>query len=119
MLRLPYKGEAPAVTDVLGGTIHAVFATPTVTLSHIKEGRLRGLAVTTPTRSPLLPEIPTTVEAGMPPSSVVFFAALLGPATMSPEIAARLSRQLDIIMPRPQYREQIDRHVIALAGSTP
>ena len=119
MVRIPYKGEAPAVTDVLGGTIHAVFATPTVTLSHIKEGRLHGLAVTTPTRSPLLPEVPTTVEAGMPPISVEFFAALFGPAKMSAEIAARLSRELNTIMSRPQIREQIDRHGFALAGSAP
>src|SRR5262249_44465164 len=66
MLRVPYKGEAPSVTDILGGTIHAVFATPTPTLAHIKEGRLRALAVTLPERWPLLPEVPTTVEAGMP-----------------------------------------------------
>ena len=119
MLRIPYKGEAPAVTDVLGGTIHAVFATPTVTLSHIKEGKLRALAVTTPTRSPLLPEVPTTVEAGMPPISVEFFAALFGPAKMPAEIATRLSKELNTIIARPQIREQIDRQGFALAGSTP
>jgi tripartite-type tricarboxylate transporter receptor subunit TctC len=119
MVRIPYKGEAPSVTDVLGGTIHAVFATPTVTLSHIKEGRLRALAVTTPTRSPLLPEVPTTVEAGMPPISVEFFAALFGPAKMPAEIATRLSKELNTIIARPQIREQIDRQGFALAGSTP
>src|SRR5206468_11083966 len=104
MVHAPYKAHGAAVTDVLGGTIHAVFATPTVTLSHIKEGRLHGLAVTTPTRSPLLPEVPTTVEAGMPPISVEFFAALFGPAKMSAEIVARLSRELNTIMSRPQIR---------------
>ena len=119
MVRIPYKGEAPAVTDVLGGSIHAVFATPTVTLSHIKDGRLRALAVTLPTRSPLLPEVPTTVEAGMPPISVEFFAALFGPAKMPAEIATRLSKELNAIIARPQIREQIDRHGFALAGSTP
>jgi tripartite-type tricarboxylate transporter receptor subunit TctC len=119
MVRIPYKGEAPSVADLLGGTIHAVFATPTVTLSHVKEGRLRALAVTTPTRSPLLPEVPTTVEAGMPPISVEFFAALFGPAKMPPEIAARLSKELNTIMAKPQIREQVDRQGFALAGSTP
>ena len=119
MLRVPYKGEAPAVTDILGGSIHAVFATPTSTLAHIKEGRLRALAVTLPTRWPLLPEVPTTVEAGMPPISVEFFAALFGPAKMPAEIATRLSKELNLIMARPQVREQIDRHGFALAGSTP
>jgi tripartite-type tricarboxylate transporter receptor subunit TctC len=119
MVRIPYKGEAPSVADLLGGTLHAVFATPTVTLSHIKEGRLNALAVTTPTRSPLLPEVPTTVEAGMPPISVEFFAALFGPARMPPEIAARLSKELNAIIARPQIREQVDRQGFALAGSTP
>jgi tripartite-type tricarboxylate transporter receptor subunit TctC len=119
MLRVPYKGEAPSVTDILGGQIHAVFATPTSTLSHIKDGRLRDYAVTTPTRSPLLPEVPTTVEAGLPPISVEFFAALFGPAKMPPEIAARLSKELSAIIARPQIRDQIDRQGFALAASTP
>ena len=119
MVRIPYKGEAPAITDVLGGTIQAVFATPTVTLSHIRDGKLRALAVTTPTRSPLLPEVPTTVEAGMPPIQVEFFAALFGPAKLPAEIATRLSRELNAIMARAQIREQIDKQGFALAGSTP
>jgi tripartite-type tricarboxylate transporter receptor subunit TctC len=119
MVRIPYKGEAPSVTDLLGGTIHAVFATPTVTLSHIKEGKLNALAVTTPARSPLLPEVPTTVEAGMPPINVEFFAALFGPAKMPPEIAHRISKELNSIMARPQIRELVDKQGFALAGSTP
>jgi tripartite-type tricarboxylate transporter receptor subunit TctC len=119
MLRVPYKGEAPSVTDILGGTIHAVFATPTSSLSHIQSGRLKALAVTLPQRWPLLPEVPTTVEAGMPPINVEFFAALFGPAGMPPEIAQRLSRELNAIIARPSIREQIDKQGFALAGSSP
>lgn len=119
MLRVPYKGEAPSVTDILGGTIHAVFATPTVTVAHIREGRLKALAVTLPQRWPLLPEVPTTVEAGMPPITVEFFAAMYGPAGMPPEIAARLSQELNRIIARPAIKEQIDKQGFALAGSTP
>ena len=119
MVRIPYKGEAPSVTDLLGGTIHAVFATPTVTLSHIRDGKLNALAVTTPTRSPVLPEVPTTVEAGMPPIKVEFFAAMFGPAKMPPEIAQRISKELNSIMARPQIRELVDKQGFALAGSTP
>jgi tripartite-type tricarboxylate transporter receptor subunit TctC len=119
MLRVPYKGEAPSVTDILGGSIHAVFATPTVTLSHIREGRLKALAVTLPQRWPLLPEVPTTVEAGMPPIRVEFFAAMYGPAGMPQEIAQRLSRELATIMARPQIRDAIDRQGFALAATTP
>jgi tripartite-type tricarboxylate transporter receptor subunit TctC len=119
MLRVPYKGEAPSVTDILGGTIHAVFATPTSSLSHIRDGRLKALAVTLPQRWPLLPEVPTTVEAGMPSINVEFFAALFGPAGMPPEIAQRLSKELNAIIARPNIREQIDKQGFALAGSTP
>ena len=119
MLRVPYRGEAPSVVDILGGSIHAVFATPTSTLAHIREGRLRALAVTLPQRWPLLPEVPTTVEAGMPPINVEFFAALFGPANMPQDIASRLSKELNAIMARPQIREQIDRQGFSLAGSTP
>jgi tripartite-type tricarboxylate transporter receptor subunit TctC len=119
MLRVPYKGEAPSVTDILGGSIHAVFATPTSSLSHIRDGRLKALATTLPQRWALLPEVPTTVEAGMPPITVEFFAAMFGPAGMPPEIAARLSKELNAIMARPAIREQIDKQGFALAGSTP
>ena len=119
MVRIPYKGEAPSVTDLLGGTIHAVFATPTVTLSHIRDGKLNALAVTTPTRSPVLPEVPTTVEAGMPPIKVEFFAAMFGPAKMPPEIAHRISKELSSIIARPQIRELVDKQGFALAASTP
>ena len=119
MVRIPYKGEAPSVTDLLGGTIHAVFATPTVTLSHIKDGKLNALAVTTPTRSPVLPDVPTTVEAGMPPIKVEFFAAMFGPAKMPIEIAHRISKELNSIIARPQIRELVDKQGFALAASTP
>jgi len=119
MVRIPYKGEAPSVTDLLGGTIHAVFATPTVTLSHIRDGKLNALAVTTPQRSPLLPEVPTTVEAGMPPITVEFFAALFGPPGVPREIAARLSKELNTAIAKPQVREAVDKQGFALAGSTP
>lgn len=119
MLRVPYKGEAPSVADILGGTIHAVFATPTVSLAHIRDGRLKALATTLPQRWPLLAEVPTTVEAGMPPITVEFFAALWGPARMPADIAQRLSKELAAIIARPQIREQIDRHGFALAASTP
>jgi tripartite-type tricarboxylate transporter receptor subunit TctC len=119
MLRVPYKGEAPSVTDILGGQIHAVFATPTSSLSHIRDGKLKALAVTLPQRWPLLPEVPTTVEAGMPPINVEFFAAMYGPAGMPPEIAARVSQELNKIVARPAIREQIDKQGFALAASTP
>ncbi len=119
MLRVPYKGEVPSVADILGGQIHAVFATPTSTLPHIRDGRLRALAVTLPQRWPLLPEVPTTVEAGMPPINVEFFAALFGPAGMPADVTQRISKEVNAIISKPAIKELIDKQGFALAGSTP
>lgn len=119
MLRVPYKGEAPSVADILGGQIHAVFATPTSSLSHVKDGRLRALATTLPQRWPGLPDVPTTVETGLPPITVEFFAAMYGPAKMPHEVAARISKELAVAMAKPQIKEAIDRQGFQLASSTP
>jgi len=116
MVRVPYKGEVPSVADLLGGSIHAVFATPTSTLAHIRDGRLRALATTLPKRSSLLPDVPTTVEAGLPPINVEFFAALFGPARMPPEVVARVNQELNAAIARPQIRAQIDRQGFELAA---
>jgi tripartite-type tricarboxylate transporter receptor subunit TctC len=119
MLRVPYKGEAPSVADILGGQIHAVFATPTSALPHLKSGNLKALATTLPQRWPGLPEVPTTVETGLPPITVEFFAAMYGPAKMPHEIAARVSQELAKAMAKPQIKEAIDRQGFQLAASTP
>ena len=96
-----------------------MFATPTSTLSHIRDGRLRVLATTLPSRWALLPEVPTTVEAGLPPITVEFFAAMYGPAKLPAEIATRLSKEVNAVIAKPHVREAIDKQGFALAGSTP
>ena len=83
---MPYKGEAPTIVDVLGGRTHVTIATPTSSLQHIRAGKLQAIAVLLPARNALLPEVPTTDEAGLPPLSVATWAALFGPAGMPREI---------------------------------
>lgn len=119
MVLVPYKGEAPTVVDVLAGRTHFTFATPASTLAHIREAKLRPLAILLPTRSALLPEVPTTVEAGMAPFSVATFVALFGPPRMPAEIVARLNQEFNAAMQLPGMREQIERQGVQLAGSTP
>src|SRR6185503_2188814 len=119
ILRVPYKGEIPSVQDVLGGSIHAVFATPASALPHIQSGRLNVLATTLPQRWPTLPDVPTTVQAGMPPITVEFFAALFAPAGTPADVTHRLSKELNAWLAKPGVREQVDRNGIAVAGSTP
>jgi len=119
MVLIPYKGEAPTIVDVLAGRTHFTFATPASTLAHIKEGKLRPLAILLSARSGLLPEVPTTVEAGMAPFSVATFVSLFGPPRMPPDVVARLNKEFNAAMQLPGMREQIERQGVQLTGSTP
>jgi tripartite-type tricarboxylate transporter receptor subunit TctC len=116
---VPYKGEAPTVTDILGHHIHFTFATPASTLQHVKEGKLRAMAVLLPSRSALLPEVPTAAEAGLPPFAAGTWAALFGPAKLPADIAQRMNRELQAAMKRPDVRERIAALGFELGGSTP
>jgi tripartite-type tricarboxylate transporter receptor subunit TctC len=119
MAVVPYKGEGPTVADIIGGHVHLTFATPTSTLAHVKDGKLRALATLLPSRFALLPEVPTATEAGLPTLTAGTWAALFGPAKLPPEILARMNRELNAAIRRPDVREKIDRQGFELAGSTP
>jgi tripartite-type tricarboxylate transporter receptor subunit TctC len=115
---VPYKGEAPTIADLLGGHIQVTFATPTSTLGHIKEGKLKPLAVLLPNRSALLPNVPTGAEAGLPPFTTGTWAALFGPAKLPPAITERMNKELVSVMRRPDIKEQIDKLGFETVGSS-
>ena len=116
---IPYKGEGPTITDILGGHVQLTYATPTSTLPHIRDGKLKPLAVLLPARSSLLPQVPTVAEAGLPALTAGTWAALYGPAKLPPEIANRMSRELNAAMARPDVRDKIEKQGFDLSGSTP
>lgn len=116
---VPYKGEAPTVTDILGNHVQFTFATPASTLGHIKEGKLRAMAVLLPARWSLLPNVPTGAEAGLPPFTAGTWAALFGPAKLPADIAQKMNRALNDAMAKPDVREKIAALGFELAGSTP
>lgn len=97
-----YKGNAPATTDLLGGQVDFNFDQVSVSLPYIKEGRTRGLAVTTAQRVPSLPDVPTFAEAGVPGMEAATFTGLLAPKGTPPEVLARLSQALDQILRQPE-----------------
>lgn len=92
MNHIPYKGAAQAVTDLMGGQVDSSFATLGSVLSQVQSGKLHALAVASPQRSPLLPDVPTFEESGVKGYTADAWYGLLAPANTAPEIVAKLTR---------------------------
>jgi tripartite-type tricarboxylate transporter receptor subunit TctC len=109
MVNVPYKGGAPSVQSVISGDTHVTFATPPSVLPFIKAGRLRGLAVTTPERSPLVPDLPGMNEAGLPAYQIGFWYGFFAPARTPPEILKKLYDATMVAMQRPEVKAALAR----------
>jgi tripartite-type tricarboxylate transporter receptor subunit TctC len=105
---VPYKGGAPAMTDLLGGHIDVMFADSTVAAPHVKAGKIRAIAVTGASRMPALPEVPTAAESGVPGYEVVSWFGVLAPAGTPKETVAILHREAQAMMATPEYRAKLE-----------
>ena len=119
MTHVPYKGEPPAVTDLVANRIQLMFATPTTAGGHTKEGRLKVITTTLPKRSPVFPDAPTMAEAGMPQFALVSWAALFAPAKTPKEVIDRLNREFVAAMKKPEVVAAMDKQAFFLSPSTP
>jgi tripartite-type tricarboxylate transporter receptor subunit TctC len=119
MVHVPYKGEPQALTDVIGGRVQLMVATAATTLPHIKDGRLRAIAVTLPKRSAILPNIPTVIESGVPKFSLISWAGLFGPAKMPRETVDKLNQLFNAAMLRPEVISAMEKQAFELTGSSP
>ncbi len=104
---VPYKGGAPAITDLLGGQVQFFFAGVPPALPHIKTGRLRAIAVTTPRRSALLPELPTVDEAGLPGFAVDNWQGLLAPAGTPANVVSKVAADVAKIEAEPDFAAKL------------
>ena len=104
---IAYKGSGPLATDLLGGQILMTFDTITPVLPHIKAGKLRPLAVTTATRSPALPDVPTLDEAGLKGFNIGTWFGVLAPAATPKDIQARLNSEMVKIIKSPEFRQRM------------
>lgn len=119
LLHVAYKGGGPALADVLGGQISMVFATPLESVPHIKTGRLRPLAVTSPKRSPALPELPSIAETGVAGYEVTNWYGVMVPIATSKAIIAKLNGGIVSVLRMPEMIERFKADGVELVGSTP
>jgi tripartite-type tricarboxylate transporter receptor subunit TctC len=120
VVNVPYKGEAPALPDLVAGRVHIMFyATVRPALGLAKEGRLRPLATVLGQRSALAPDVPTIAEAGFGGVSVTGWAGFYGPANLPQDIALRVSRDLNEALQRAEVREALALQAFEASGSSP
>jgi tripartite-type tricarboxylate transporter receptor subunit TctC len=116
---VPYKGAAPLINDLVAGQVSVgLLALPSV-MPYIKSGKMRALAVTTPERSALLPEVPTVAELGYPDFEVGQWLAMFGPAHMPPEIVQALNREVSAFITEASFRERLKQMGADAVGSSP
>jgi tripartite-type tricarboxylate transporter receptor subunit TctC len=118
-VHIPYRGFPPAVTDMLAGNIHAMFAIIPGVLPHVKAGKMKALAVTALKRSALAPEVPSVAELGYPQLESLAWIGLVAPADTPPDVLARLSAETMRGMRSADTRELLGRQGFDVVASTP
>jgi tripartite-type tricarboxylate transporter receptor subunit TctC len=120
MLHVPYKGAGPALTALIGGEVQAMFAPLVAAMPHVKAGRLRALAVTTPKRAPAVPDLPTIAEAGGLPKYAIgsWFGALMSAKTPR-ETIVRVHAEIIKALKHPETRDRLQAEGAEIIGNTP
>jgi len=103
---IPYKGGAPSMTDLIGGQLDVVFSNFPESVAHVKSGKLRALAIASRERHPLVPDVPTTAEAGLPQLQVENWTAMMVPAATPDAVVQKLGAEVLAIMGTPDIAER-------------
>ncbi|MDB5927700.1 MAG: hypothetical protein JWN13_6636 [Betaproteobacteria bacterium] len=119
MVHIPYKGSAPAMTDLLGGQVAVMTATMLTGIPHVRSGRLRALGVTSTQRTAVAPDVPTIAESGVPGYEAVQWYGVLAPAQTPKDIITRLHRDLSSILQTAEVKERFAADGGDPGGNTP
>jgi tripartite-type tricarboxylate transporter receptor subunit TctC len=119
MIHVPYKSGGAAATDLMGGQLVSMFEQMYAAMPSIKSGRLRPLAITSKTRSPLLPDVPTMAEAGYPAVEVLNWQGIVGPKGLPAEIVRILNAAGNKALQDPEQRAKMAGQANEIAGGTP
>jgi tripartite-type tricarboxylate transporter receptor subunit TctC len=117
-VQVPYRGNAPLVIDLVAGQVKAGFVSTAGVIQHVRDGKLKGLAISAPARSPLAPDVPTTAEAGYPDFKLVTYFVLLGPAGLPDAIAEQLERTVRAVLTSPDLKDKFRPQDIEIVASS-
>jgi tripartite-type tricarboxylate transporter receptor subunit TctC len=107
LVHVPYKGSSPAITDLLGGQVSMFFDNMASAVPYVKAGRLRALAITSPKRSAVMPDLPTMIEAGVPGYEAYSWNGIVAPAGTPPATIKRLAAEIAAVLASPEIREKM------------
>ncbi|MSQ19220.1 MAG: tripartite tricarboxylate transporter substrate binding protein [Betaproteobacteria bacterium] len=119
LVHIPYKGGAPAATDLLAGHVDMMFEQMYAAMPNIKAGKTRALGITSKKRLPFAPDIPTMEEAGLPGFEVLNWQGVIAPRGTSPEIIQKLNADLNKILATDEMRDRVTSQGNEIAGGTP
>jgi tripartite-type tricarboxylate transporter receptor subunit TctC len=105
---VPYKGGGPAITDLVGGQVQFSMGSPIIVMPFIRSGKLKPIAVSSPQRMALLPQVPTMAEAGLPGYEVRIWYGLLAPAGTPKDVVAKIATEVNRIMALPEMKTMLD-----------
>jgi len=104
---IPYKGGTPAITDVIAGHVQAVAVNALEVQPHVRAGKLRVIAVLSPTRSPIFPEVPTIAESGFAGFEASVWYGVVGPAGLPPAVVSRVHAEVQKALAAPEVRDRL------------
>jgi tripartite-type tricarboxylate transporter receptor subunit TctC len=116
-VQVPYRGNAPLVVDLVAGQVKAGFVSTAGVIQHVRDGKLKGLAISAAARSALAPDVPTTAEAGYPDFKLGTYFVLLAPAGTPDTIAEQLERAVRAVLASPDLKEKFRPQDIEVVGS--
>lgn len=116
---IPFRGVAAAITEVIGGRVDMAIASLASGVAQVRGGTLLGLGVSGKQRSPLLPEVPTFAEAGLPSYDMMYWFGIAAPAGTPPQIIERLNREVNRACSQPRLRDAFEKQAAVAAASTP
>jgi len=119
MVHVAYRGEAPAINDLLGGQLHLIFANLSAVIGNVKAGSLRALAVTSAQRAVTAPEIPTIAEAALPGFDAATWFALVAPGATPRDIVRRLNTEVTRLVGEPDTRQRFADLGMTIDSGTP